>query len=1163
VLFVAVVAGGYALRALFAQDRSVPRGEAGTGPPGAHPERFFRNVAGDSKPIVVDADDIATWIERNGNQEHLVVIVRGTVLVQQNIVQVRCQQAVAWVDLRQYKSANLVHMQMFLEGDVHIDTGAEARDLPRMVLDVTTRGEFKLHAHKTRVQQQSYAGDALVQRGRAEGLGPTAVRSADASTTAVRRTGLETPVVPPPPSPVPPLAEPRFLPPAIPAPDVRAPVPRMQAPEESAPSRLPPLPSLPIPPPADPPPPPGPRTNGLQAASYEVRSPGSPVVDAPPPPGSPNVPEIAPTPRPLPGGNGLPPMVPSSSNAPPSGAPPPILPPPTPLAPPSKATPPPPGAAIAPTRNYTITPRRGQRLDIKVLPAGPDGLQPVIVTGGVIVNVRNAPNVPLIDLEADRLVIWARNAAGEEVISGMKRPEGQDSNELEFYLAGNVELRQQSPNNRRESRTIRADEIYYDVPRNVAIAENARLEIRQPLLPDPIIITAKEFKQLSITNSEVSEAAIFDSKLPSDPTLKVYLKEATIEDRTVPMKSIFGQQVYDRQTGQPVETKQTIVNGDDVFFQFESVPFFYLPHLEADARDPLGPLQDINFGYSRVFGMQFGVTLNVYQLLGLQQPPNTGWKLNLDYLSYRGPGVGTSFDHADKDFFGLPARQTVELKGYAIYDRNFDLLGGPRPQNDFSPPDFRGRLTIRDNVQDLPEGFSIQAQVSALSDRNFLEQYFKREFDLEPNQATFVYVKQQQDNWAWSALVEPRIRNWVTETEWLPRLDGWLIGQDLFERLTYNVHGSVAYARLRESSDSSNPVDNTDVSDTTARLDLMQEFSLPFAAGPFKIVPYALLDLTAYSHDENGEAVGRVWGGGGIRASIPFTRIYPDVQSDLWNLNGINHKIVVSADYVDVHSTQPHFNLPQLDRLNDDATDQALRDIRPLEPTFNPGNGQFLITSPEFDPQMYAIRRLLYSRVDTLDTVEELTFDVRQRWQTKRGYPGFQHIVDWMVLDVSVAYFPNAPRDNFGQPFAFIEYNYLWNIGDRTALETTGWVDPLTGGSRVFTVGGYFNRPDRTNFYLGYREIEPVQSRAVTGAVTYVFSPKYAATASSTYDFGTGQSLSNSLLFTRIGSDLQVSLGFTYNALQNSFGALFQIVPNLVPAGRAPTLAGGGGGFLR
>ena len=67
----------------------------------------------------------------------------------------------------------------------------------------------------------------------------------------------------------------------------------------------------------------------------------------------------------------------------------------------------------------------------------------------------------------------------------------------------------------------------------------------------------------------------------------------------------------------------------------------------------------------------------------------------------------------------------------------------------------------------------------------------------------------------------------------------------------------------------------------------------------------------------------------------------------------------------------------------------------------------------------------------------------------------------------------------------------------------------------------------------------------------------------STYDFGTSEALSNSLMFTRMGSDLQVSLGFTYNALQNNFGVLFNIIPNLLPANRAVgPISGAGGGSM-
>jgi hypothetical protein len=357
----------------------------------------------------------------------------------------------------------------------------------------------------------------------------------------------------------------------------------------------------------------------------------------------------------------------------------------------------------------------------------------------------------------------------------------------------------------------------------------------------------------------------------------------------------------------------------------------------------------------------------------------------------------------------------------------------------------------------------------------------------------------------------------------------------------------------------------TDRNDSTFRGSWMQEAQVPFYLGPLKLLPYGRAELTQYSNDLSGNAIGRAWGAAGARASIPFTQLYPTVQSELWNLNGINHKIVVGANYFYAYTNQPYTRFPQLDRLNDDATNQALRDIRPYQLLFNPnavfGNhGLSLIFSPYFNtPQTYAIRRGLFDRIDTLSTVEELQVDVRQRWQTKRGFPGYQHIVDWMTLDTSAYYFPAANRDNFGHPFAFLQYDWLWNIGDRTALNSTGWTDPFPGGVKVWTVGGYFNRPDRTNFYLGYRMIDPLQVRAVTAAVSYVFSAKYAATASSTYDFGTNLALSNNLMFTRMGSDLQVSLGFSYNALQNNFGVLFNIVPNLLPSNRAMGPVGSSG----
>jgi hypothetical protein len=1129
------------------------------GQPAAGTFRLKRDQAGDAKPIILDADEIACWTEKNGSTEYCVFLLRGLVLTQQAIVQARFQQGVAWVDVSRYKITGKLRMELYAEGEVRIDDGSARHDYPKAILDITTRGEFIIHAHRAPLARQTRADDAVVLRGRAEGLGPQ-MRPAP-SPPIQRASHEERDLI------LPPTVQPGPKP--TPSPSLQ-PVPPIQQPTAppSGQQRIPGTPPAALErisryaPPEDRPA--GDPTKGdvpKSPAAGQVAPPGGPG----PTPARPTAqPGAGPQPPEPDGPADARPRAPDGS-VPPSG--PSQVPPGTPpVPPPSRPQPPAPGRSIAQGRNIHIAPRQGGSFALKreVLPSGETIL---IVTGGVILQVRNAPNVGLIDMEADRVVLWTRDN-GEQLATDIQQPSGHESKDVEVYLSGHVILRQ-APiiNPKGEQRTIAASEVYYDVNRNVAIAHEARLELQQPVLKDPIIATAQELRQTSINTFEMVKSEVFSSKLPSDPGLKVFLREGSIEDTTVPMKNLFGQPLIDRRTGQPILVRQTMLTGNDTFFELEDIPFLYLPYVRTNLQEPLGPIQDFNFGYNHIFGIQLGVSLNLYELLGLQPRPGTRWLLNLDYLSYRGPGVGTLYNYAGTELFGVPAKYQGMVRGFGMIDRNFDILGGPRPVNNFNPTNFRGWLLDRTIIEDLPYGFTSLTQISPISDRNFVEQYYKRVWDLDPNLDTFEFVQQQQNNWAWSALVSGSLRNWVTETQNLPRLDGWLIGQDFFQVVTYSTHVNAEYAVLHVSNDPLPQVSVTDMNNSTFRGSWMQEAQVPFYLGPLKLLPYGRSELTEYSNDLTGNTIGRAWGAAGLRASIPFTHLYPSIQSELWNLNGINHKATFSANYVYAYTNQPYTRFPQLDRLNDEATNQALRDIRPYQMLFNP-NGVFdnhglsLVFSPYYNtPQTFAIRRLLFDRIDTLSTIEQIQLQLSQRWQTKRGFPGNQHIVDWMILDTSASYFPASNRDNFGHQWAFVQYNYLWNIGDRTALTSTGWTDPFPGGVRVWTVGGYFNRPDRTQYYLGFRLIDPIQVRAVTGAVTYIFSPKYAATASSTYDFGTKEALANSLMFTRMGSDIQVSLGFTYNALQNNFGVLFNIVPNLLPANRAfgPMSSGGAG----
>ncbi len=834
-------------------------------------------------------------------------------------------------------------------------------------------------------------------------------------------------------------------------------------------------------------------------------------------------------------------------------------------------------------RTIWISPRSNRPFNIYPVVTGKE--KAVIITGGIkLLATFTKGSIKSLEVEADQVVLWQKDGDSTGVVDSMKSTEGaKGANTTELYMTGNVVLRYLAPTDatqqpgQTESRTLRADRVYYDVGNHRAIALAADLEYTRADYANTGHMLAPEIHQLSATEFTGFQAILHASRLPSDPGFEIATARADIyREPKSERRTIFGMPFRDRTTGMVIEESREMIEASSITFWTRNLPIFYLPRIKTDLNDPLGPFQGLSVRQDKIFGMQGYFTWDMLELVGLTPLDGEKWTLLTDYMSLRGPALGTNYTRNGLTMLGMKAPYQSTVKLYGVSDKGEDVLGGPR-NTAFVPPANRGRAYWKHQqtfTLSEPDDLTVQAQVSVLSDRNFLEQYYENEYKYGQNQETFAWLKYQTGNVAATFLAEPDIgRSWVTETHWLPRVDGYWIGQSIFERLTYHTWASAGYAQL----DTFRPPDNEypdiknyavppiELNSTTSRIDWMQKISAPFDLGPLRVTPYGVLDLAYYTSSVDDARRGRLYGGGGTKASVPLSRLYPDVESDLFNLQGLYHKNLFSVNYYVAGSTTPWTALPQLDRLNDDSTEAAWRNVTPWQPTFaqlTRENGQALALGSYnwYNPRLYAIRRLVDTKPDTLDDIQVLQMDWRQRLQTKRGYPGLEHTVDWFTLDLSASLFPAKNRDGFGDEFGFLEYAAGWNVGDRTSLFSNGWFDPFDFGARYWELGTQFSRDDRTQFTVIYKQVDPIQSRLVSASATYIFSPKYGVTFGGAYDFGYQDSLSNFLQFTRVGTDMQVTLGFTYNSIVKNFGVTFNVVPNLMANSNTPVGQRNGGG---
>jgi hypothetical protein len=334
------------------------------------------------------------------------------------------------------------------------------------------------------------------------------------------------------------------------------------------------------------------------------------------------------------------------------------------------------------------------------------------------------------------------------------------------------------------------------------------------------------------------------------------------------------------------------------------------------------------------------------------------------------------------------------------------------------------------------------------------------------------------------------------------------------------------------------------------------EIDLPFNVRGAKVVPYVLGELARWGQDLNGNQLNRAYGVAGIRASVPFTGINPQLQSQLLNVNGLAHKISLDADVSIAGSTQNLDQLPLYDLIDD----QAIIRYRRIYPFYDFGGPAPV--PQRFDERYYALRYGLMNNVtspstEIADDLLAARLGLRQRWQTKRGPPISPHIVDWMTLDTSGTIFPNANRDNFGTAIGMVNYSYRWFIGDRTTIVSDGYFDFFGDGGKYISVGTFLNRPPRGSLYAGLVVLEgPFSSTVLVGSYNYRMSPKWVSTFGSTLALAHSGNIGQNFGLTRIGESFLFNVSVNVDHSKGNVGANVSLEPRFLT--RAITGAGTG-----
>lgn len=705
-----------------------------------------------------------------------------------------------------------------------------------------------------------------------------------------------------------------------------------------------------------------------------------------------------------------------------------------------------------------------------------DGRIAMVFTDHVLLT-QERENGDFIELQAERAVLFTQLQSLRQLEDSDQFERIEDAVES-AYLEGDVQINYTRGTGHAAEQRLRADRVFYELTTDRAVLTDAVLHARDPQRPLPVVVRAQTIRQLALGELEADRVQLTTSAFATPSYAiaadRAYVRRVESDDPRVGSRYVF------------TSSHSTL--------QTFGVPVFYLPYISGSVTQRGIPLRDLNIGNNNRFGFFVQTDWGLFETLGKAPREDLDIVYKLDYYSDRGPAGGIDASYRG-GFIRPTTRDPWTFEGnvtsFFIHDSGEDDFGGIRA--DEEPEDaFRGRI-LWEHQHFFPDDWQLQARAGWVSDANFLEQWFRTEWEQNREHDLSLYVKRQRNTEALTFLIDAQPNDIVTisdlaqeqfEVERLPEIGYHRIG-DSFAADTFTFFSrNTASALQFEVSDT--PLSDqgyygaftpgmpslglTGVTDDTIyRADFRQEIDYPFAIGQVRFVPFVMGRYTFYSDSPQDDRQNRVLAGAGIRMTTAFWSVDNGIFSELLDIHRVRHVI------------EPEIEL---------FTSAASVDAHEL----------FI-----FDEDVDRVYDLSAARIG-----------VRQRWQTQRGGPGRWRSVDFFVLNVFGNFFANKPDDIFRDPQAFrgiyfsslpeasiprnsINVDAMWRISDTTAILSDASYNLEEGELATAAVGFAVRRELRLSYFVGLRYINVIDSTIATLAASYELTPKYMVAVSTSF----------------------------------------------------------------